>query len=225
MDRILNSPPIVDKSNFKEFFKDYQTRSSTHYALDEFKLDDNKKRVDAHSLKEFKENILTCVKFPEPIIYAVWEADASKTEENDDIFFSYSTDGGKSFSSSINISNSSSSSTDPRIAAFDNHVYVVWEEGFDDDGDTEESIFFIASDDFGQTFGTLKKLTEPDRFDASDPDVAAFKNNVYVAWENGSENDDELFFVASNDNGKTFGDIQNLSNDDFLFWRSISCCT
>ena len=219
MDRILNSPPIVDKSNFKEFFKDYQTRSSTHYALDEFKLDDNKKRVDAHSLKEFKENVLNCIIFPEPIIYVVWQ---DQTPGNLDIFFSYSTDGGKTFSTPINISNTEDNSFEPRLAAFNNYVYVVWGEGGDREGEVTESdeVFFVASSDFGQTFGTIQKLDSVD-FDreSTETDIAAFNDNVYVVWQNEDEDDGaEIFFVASNDNGQTFGDIQNLSNDDF---RSI----
>ena len=70
----------------------------------------------------------------------VWE----EFNDDDDIFFAMSTDGGQTFSTK-NISNNTGGSHDAQISSEGNNVYVVWQ---DDTGD----IFFAMSTDGGQTF-------------------------------------------------------------------------
>ncbi|MGD1836641.1 MAG: YncE family protein, partial [Nitrososphaeraceae archaeon] len=59
LEKILDSHEFVDKNKVQKFFKDYETRSSVNYNLDEFKLKDE--RIDSKSLEEFKENVLDCI--------------------------------------------------------------------------------------------------------------------------------------------------------------------
>ena len=110
INKILSSPELVDLKQVKKFFKDYETRSSVNYNLDEIKFKD--KRVDAKKIDEFKENILECI-FPPPIIYVVWE---DETPGNHDFFFSSSTDNSQTFSTPDNISDNTGFSFDLKIA-------------------------------------------------------------------------------------------------------------
>lgn len=57
------------------------------------------------------------------VLYVVWPD--NKTG-NWDIFFIRSMDGGKTFEDPINISNDSSSSNNPSILSFGNHVSISW---------------------------------------------------------------------------------------------------
>jgi hypothetical protein len=43
--------------------------------------------------------------------------------------------------------------------------------------------------------------------------IAVSENNAYVLWWDNKTGNWEIFFRASQDNGKTFGDEINLSND------------
>ena len=45
------------------------------------------------------------------------------------------------------------------------------------------------------------------------PQVAAFGNNVYIAWVSHYTGNDEIYFTKSSDGGASFGKIINLSND------------
>ena len=84
--------------------------------------------------------------------------------------------------------------------------------GKNDDGN-DQQIFFVSSNDNGQTFNEIQNLSNDDFF-SGDPSISAFNDNVYVSWENDTDDDQQIFFVSSNDNGQTFNEIQNLSNDD-----------
>ena len=52
----MNSHELVDLKQVKKFFKDYETRSSVNYNLDEIKFKD--KKINAKSIDEFKENVV-----------------------------------------------------------------------------------------------------------------------------------------------------------------------
>ena len=141
-------------------------------------------------------------------VYIVWEDENENSDE--EIFFVASDNNGQNFGGIQNISNSGFSSEDPFITAFNDSVYVVWEN---DDGNDQE-IFFVASDNNGQNFGGIQNLSDDD-FSSQNPSIAAFNDNVYVVWINFDGNDNEIFFVVSDDNGATFGSvIQNLSDDN-----------
>ena len=56
------------------------------------------------------------------IVYVVW---TDESKGNGDILFKRSTDGGKSFDKTINLSNNNGESSEPRIAKSGNNLYVV----------------------------------------------------------------------------------------------------
>ena len=97
-------------------------------------------------------------------------------------------------------------SGDPSVAALKNNVYVAWENGSEND----DEIFFVISSDNGQTFSDIQNISDSDK-DSDDPSVAVFKNNVYIAFENGDSDTDRIFFTYSDDNGQTFKDIKDIS--------------
>ena len=219
LDNILNSPEFVDKKKVKKFFKDFETRSSTNYDLDEFKLKD--KRIDAKSLKEFKEGVLECI-FPPDNVYVTWLESEDDTTIENDAFIAVSNDNGITFNT-INLSiadpngPTDANNISPPVVS-GNNVYVTWTE-YEDDNTNENDAFIAVSNDNGITFNTINlSIADPngptDANNISPPVVSG--NNVYVTWEE-DENDatfeEDIFIAVSNDNGITFNTI-NLSIAD-----------
>jgi hypothetical protein len=80
-------------------------------------------------------------------VYVAWW---SNKTGNDEVMFKASTDGGKTFSNKMNLSNSpNSDSQDAEIAAAGNNVYVSWWER----NQTMNEPVLRVSNDNGKTFG------------------------------------------------------------------------
>jgi hypothetical protein len=87
-------------------------------------------------------------------VYVVW-GNNDTAENNTEVMFRASNDGGQSYRDKINLSNSSSSnSTDYDIEATDNNVIVSWWET----NTTSAEPVIIFSNDHGTTFGPILRL-------------------------------------------------------------------
>ena len=124
----------------------------------------------------------------------------------------------------FNLTNNTRDSVYPRIAAFGNNVYVVWQqlvspityERYSSSAssianEVNYDIFIKKSSDRGITFGKAVNLSNSSGF-SEHPHLAVYGNNVYVTWidNNTSTNYKEILFRKSNDGGKTFGNIVHL---------------
>jgi hypothetical protein len=95
------------------------------------------------------------------------------------------------------------------MKVLDNNVYVVWEDNKTGNSDT----FFRKSTDNGATWS--KPINLSNNTGATEKPILGLSgNNVYIGWEdrNTTSPQKEIFFVSSNDNGKTFNSVINLSN-------------
>ena len=152
-------------------------------------------------------------------IFIVW---ADNTNSNNtEIMFTKSEDNGTTFSKFINLSNNSKNSNNVEISAFDENVYVVWQDIDDDqNNDKNSSIMFKSSVDSGNTFNdTIELATNTN--DAY-PKVNSYQAYVYIVWN--SENNDDLskdnensglFFIKSSDKGNTFENSLLIVNNNF----------
>jgi hypothetical protein len=87
-------------------------------------------------------------------VYVSWW---SNKTGNDEVMFKASTDGGKTFGSKMNLSNTpKSDSQDVQIAADGNNVYVTWWER----NQTANEPVLRVSNDNGKTFGEKVILSE-----------------------------------------------------------------
>ena len=117
-------------------------------------------------------------------------------------------------SPSFSIGNASANSTSPEVAASGNNVYVVWSDTNGVKG-KDRDIFFSSSDDNATTFDNPINLSN-NIGNSMNPEVAASGNNVYVVWSdtNGAKGEGEdIFFRSSRDNGRSFGEPINLSDN------------
>ncbi len=88
-------------------------------------------------------------------VYLVWPS--NKTTSDFEIMFKASTDGGKTFGTKINLSNSSGIDSErPEIAASGNNVYVSWWER----NQTSNEPVLRVSNDNGKTFGEKIMLSK-----------------------------------------------------------------
>ncbi len=140
------------------------------------------------------------------------------------ILFRASTDDGNTFKKIKSLSNSAFKSY-PKIAAFENSAYVVWNVGIIGDSNSEDNnanninngIFFTKSFDRGNSFSDTIKLNS-DQNSIGESQIAAYGNNVYVVW--GGNPDDkvvgDIFFVKSTDNGNRFAKAVSLGEPNSL---------
>ena len=153
-------------------------------------------------------------------VYATWIStqNLGTKNETNNIVFSRSTDAGNTFNNMINLTNNAKLSFDPQISISNNHVYVTWLNGTIIGKSFPLLIdsLFKSSNDFGATFdNSAISLNNYTGGWAKDPKIKAFDNKVYASWieKSPGKKNGEIYFRQSIDNGKTFGDIINLSNN------------
>ncbi|MGZ5509410.1 MAG: sialidase family protein [Nitrososphaeraceae archaeon] len=121
---------------------------------------------------------------------------------------------GYTFSNITNITNNKHDSVYAQIAAIDNNVYVVWQESITTNSkETNYEIYLKKSEDQGNTFSKPINLSNNSGF-SEHPQIAVSKNGIFIIWaDNTNSNNTEIMFTKSLDNGTTFGEVKNLSND------------
>jgi hypothetical protein len=140
---------------------------------------------------------------------------------NKEILLATSIDNGTIFSEAINLSNTTNTnSRNLELSAFENNVYAVW---LDEDEQGNGIILFRASNDGGETFGNpitiARNVTTNNDF--TFPKVAAYSDNVYIAWnvvdsrstQGEGEIITDLLYVKSLDQGNTFSPPIKLNNN------------
>jgi hypothetical protein len=128
--------------------------------------------------------------------FLVWQDDTSGQHE---ILFAKSNDSGETFSEPVAIGKSEEGgfSLTPDIAVSGDSVYVVWA---DYNAEEQSAVAFRLSNDSGETFGSTMILGDYEGENA-DPRVAVFKNNIYVSWVAGAEEEftGDLMLARSSD--------------------------
>ena len=127
---------------------------------------------------------------------------------NSKMFFTRSTDNGASFSNQIALNNNNDSALGD-VDAIGSNVYVTWSDASLGTGHA----FFKRSTDNGAHFGSTRDLgpaLEPGSLFNINAQLDAISSNVYVVWE---DDDSDIVFRASTDNGAHFGSSKNLSDN------------
>ncbi len=113
------------------------------------------------------------------------------------------------FENATNLTNNDQDSVYGQVAAWDSRVYVIWQESV---SGRNYDIFIIRSVDNGTTFGEPLNLSKNPGF-SEHPQLSASGSSVYAVWADNTPGNREVLFSRSADNGTTFSDALNLSND------------
>ncbi len=96
---------------------------------------------------------------------------------NEEALLAVSGDGGASFASPVNMSNSAARTRGVRVAAAGSNVYALWQE----DVGGDEDILLRASTNGGASFRGAVNLSNNTE-DCREPCIHAYGDNVHVAW-------------------------------------------
>jgi len=115
------------------------------------------------------------------------------------------------FENATNLTNNPMDSVYGQVAAWNNNVYMLWQDSIPSDY-TNYDIFIKSSNDNGTTFGSSVNLSNNSGF-SEHPQIAAYDNKVYAIWADDTSGNREVLFTRSVDNGTSFDKIKNLSNN------------
>jgi hypothetical protein len=115
------------------------------------------------------------------------------------------------FENATNLTNNPMDSVYGQVAAWNNNVYMLWQDSIPSDY-TNYDIFIKSSNDNGTTFGSSVNLSNNSGF-SEHPQIAAYDNNVYAIWADDTSGNREVLLTRSVDNGRSFDKIKNLSNN------------
>jgi hypothetical protein len=138
-------------------------------------------------------------------VYLVWrDFESGAIPPNSEIYFTRSLDGGVSFEAPQNISQTSSTTANPRIVASGQHLYIA----FSDTGGT----FLVHSENGGETFSPKINLTTAFGLQlGSSGWLAAAGENLYMVWRQNTGGADDIFMARFDSYGATFLGTQNVS--------------
>lgn len=114
------------------------------------------------------------------------------------------------FENATNLTNNPMDSVYGQVAAWDNNVYMLWQDSVPP-GYANYDIFIKTSNDNGTTFGTTVNLSNNPGF-SEHPQIATYGDNVYAIWADDSSGNREVIFTRSLDKGISFENISTLSN-------------
>jgi len=143
-------------------------------------------------------------------VYVVWH---SQRDNGSNIFLKRSTDGGTTWEPEARISTSDRAAY-ASVAVAGANLHVVW--GDNRDGGQAE-VYIRSSDDDGLYWGPETRVSETP-FDSWVPTVEASSRNVYVAWVDTRDGNEEEYFRRSADGGKTWGEVTRLTDNPANSW-------
>jgi len=143
-------------------------------------------------------------------VSVVWESDSSPVG----VLFSYSADGGATFSAPANLTTNTTGSVGPQMAiGVDGSINVVWEDDFNFQSD----ISFRRSTDGGLNFSPAINSPATNLSNNTGNSFGAqvavdLSGNIEVVWTDNTSHNNDIFFARSSDGGATFAPTKNLSN-------------
>lgn len=131
-------------------------------------------------------------------VYVVW-IDRDQ-QDKIRILLRASSDGGATFSGTVQITDSASVGSFPKVAAYGDDVYVIWNAIGNGMG---EGLYFAKSSNRGTTFESPTKLAD----NPGESQIAAYNNTIYIVSGGlDSAEANGLLFLKSSDGGRMFSD-------------------
>ena len=148
-------------------------------------------------------------------VYVAWNVE-DRLDTKSGVYFISSLDNGMTFGNTSKLNTEEKDFGEPQVASYGNQVYVIWGGS---DTNRLRNLSLIKSDDYGQTFSEINKISETVYGKLSEPsnvEIMADQNNrVFIACQDkmNPSDKDEIFFASSTDRGESFSGVTNLSNN------------
>lgn len=158
-------------------------------------------------------------------VYIVWQESVNENPTNReyDIYFTKSTDKGKTFTDPVNVSNNTGFSEHPQISVTNKGIFIVW---IDNNGSNNTEIMFTRSLDKCENFPAAVNLSNTSTI-SNNPEISSFEDKIYVVWQEVNRNNrigeknnqfekidyGKILFKASLDKGNTFNNTIELINN------------
>lgn len=115
------------------------------------------------------------------------------------------------FGNAANLTNNDQDSVYGQVAAWEDNVYVVWQDSVAFE-QRNYDIFIKKSSDEGNSFRSALNLSNNSGF-SEHPQLSAYQDSVYVVWADDTSGNREVYLSKSADNGTSFGRAINLSDN------------
>ncbi len=150
-------------------------------------------------------------------VVTAWSNGVFGSNDNYDIYISYSQDSGDSWSEHIKISDDSGDDYLPEIVYNQGKYHVVWQGSV---GGWE--IQYSYTSDGGETWSNQKSLNGDKSDSFGQASIAAHEDTLYVSWMDGgsydgkTDNSRDLVGIISTDNGVSWGEDKLILDTDNL---------
>jgi hypothetical protein len=141
-------------------------------------------------------------------IHIIWY-DNRNGVSNNEIYYKHSTNNGLNWSSDIKLTDNPARSEQPALGINNTTIYAVWQD--DRDGSLLE-IYYKRSTNSGNSWESDFRLTNDPGL-SQNPSISVNGLNIYVAWQERRNGNDEIYYKLSTDGGVSWGSDIRLTND------------
>lgn len=127
---------------------------------------------------------------------------------NSEIYFRRSINKGATWSTAKRLTTNSGDSAVPSMAVSGQKIHVAWR----DNTPGNHEVYYKTSPDKGVTWSAVKRLTN-NSGSSAEPSVAADGSYVYVAWQDNTPGNHEIYVKTSADNGTTWSKAKRITNN------------
>lgn len=127
---------------------------------------------------------------------------------NREIYYKRSTDNGSIWSQDTRFTSSTLNSDFPSLETNGSSVFLIWQDF--EPGNWE--IFFKSSSDYGTNWSSGSRLTFDSAYSVN-PSLSVSGTNLHVVWNDFRDNNDEIYYKNSLNNGQTWSNDIRISDN------------
>jgi hypothetical protein len=148
-------------------------------------------------------------------VHFVW---FDNRDNNDEIYYKNSTDGGDTWSADVRLSNTAGESYNPAVAVSGSVVHVAWQDSTA--GNWE--IYYKRSTNGGTSWGADTRLTNNSAI-SNFPTLAVSGSTVHIAWVDYRNGAGNIYYKRSVNGGANWGaDTRLTKSNDQNYWPSLA---
>jgi len=130
-------------------------------------------------------------------------------ERNANIYYRRSINNGKTWFSEMRMTWRIKSNKHPTIAVYKETIHLAW-RGYEP-WKTDVVVYYKKSNNNGKIWSSEKDIAG--YYECYEPTIASVKNNVHIAWEEFSSNNNKIRYKRSRDKGKSWGGYKFISKE------------